>query len=146
MNEECIIWSGLLTDKGYGQFWLNGKSRRAHRTAWEIVNGPIPEGLIVCHKCDNPPCFNVNHLFIGTYADNSRDMHTKGRGKYGTSKPKPPKRDTHTAAKLSRADVAEIRIYLAMGESQRKIAKLYGMSSSGISKLARGVSWAAEKP
>ena len=77
----CRIWTGgTLKDGGYGRVRFAGKDARAHRVAWILANGPIPTGLVVCHACDNPPCVNVEHLFLGTHDDNMADMVAKGRG------------------------------------------------------------------
>lgn len=78
--DECWEWTAARHPSGYGTFYFNGKWSRAHRTAWELANGPIPEGLLVLHRCDNPPCVNPRHLWLGTDADNTRDMIAKGRG------------------------------------------------------------------
>lgn len=78
----CLEFEGSRNRKGYGQIQSGrrgGGALLAHRAAWEAVNGPIPDGLFVCHKCDNPPCCNVDHLFLGTNVDNMRDMKEKGR-------------------------------------------------------------------
>lgn len=74
---ECWLFLGATTRNGYGTLSWNGRLVYAHRLAWTLTNGPIPEGLRVLHSCDNPPC--VRHLFLGTAADNSRDMVAKGR-------------------------------------------------------------------
>ena len=82
----CEVWTGELNEKGYGRRrFRDGKNRRIHRVVWELRNGPIPDGLLVCHRCDNPPCCNPEHLFLGTHADNVLDMMAKGRRKDATS-------------------------------------------------------------
>lgn len=76
---ECHSWTGSLVTNGYGAFYWGGRLRTAHRVAWEIVNGPIPAGMCVCHHCDNPRCVNVAHLFLGTNRDNVADRVAKKR-------------------------------------------------------------------
>ncbi len=75
---NCVVWQGLISN-GYGQVYKDGKTRWAHRVAWEITNGSIPKGLNVLHKCDNKPCVNPEHLFLGTQSDNLKDSVRKGR-------------------------------------------------------------------
>lgn len=83
----CLLWAGGATPRGYGVFAMrrkrNGKpilqSMPAPRAAWELMHGEIPKGMFVCHHCDNPPCINVAHLFLGTPLDNFNDMIAKGR-------------------------------------------------------------------
>ena len=75
----CVEWAKGLDRKGYGRVTHGGRTRFVHRIAWESVNGAIPEGLSVLHRCDNPRCFNVAHLFVGTNGDNNRDMAQKLR-------------------------------------------------------------------
>lgn len=76
----CWVWTGKRSREGYGRFSLDGRLVNAHRWSWERAVGPIPNGLLVCHHCDNPPCVNPEHLFVGTIQDNTRDMLAKGRG------------------------------------------------------------------
>lgn len=79
----CIEWLGSLSPTGYGTIWVDGKHTRVHRLAWTISNGEIPDGMVVCHTCDNPKCCNIDHLFIGTHQENMDDMTAKGRGRNG---------------------------------------------------------------
>ena len=80
---ECWIWTASRNQKGYGLFQADYKRFIASRFAYEVWIGQIPEGMLVCHKCDNPPCVNPDHLFVGTAHDNAMDMVNKGRQNYG---------------------------------------------------------------
>ena len=77
--DDCWEWQEGKSKQGYGQFTLYGAHLRAHRFAWMLTHGPIPDEMLVCHKCDNPPCCNPSHLFLGTHLDNQRDKKAKGR-------------------------------------------------------------------
>lgn len=81
-GSDCWIWKGCRNWANYGTMRKNGKNAFTHRIAWEIYKGEIPKGLFVLHRCDNPPCCNPEHLFLGTPQDNSRDMTAKGRHHY----------------------------------------------------------------
>lgn len=78
-QDECVIWPGAKSELGYGRLRHQGKTRQAHRLAYEIHVGPIADGLFVCHRCDTPSCVNPAHLFLGTARDNVLDMCAKGR-------------------------------------------------------------------
>jgi len=75
----CLEWTRSTTRDGYGQIRVDHKTVKTTRLAWELANGPIPDGLHVLHHCDNPPCNDIEHLFLGTQADNNKDMYSKGR-------------------------------------------------------------------
>ncbi len=102
----CHTWVGALHNGdrhfSYGTLRWNGKPRPAHRLAWELVNGPIPDGIVICHRCDNPKCVNPQHLFAGTQADNVADRDAKGRNNQ-------PKGIHSGRAKLTEEQVLAIR-------------------------------------
>ena len=77
--DACWVWEGVRDKDGYGRVWIDGHYYRAHRVVWEDEYGPIPDGILVCHLCDNPPCVRPDHLFLGTQKDNIADMLEKGR-------------------------------------------------------------------
>ncbi len=117
--DECWIWFGARTDRGYGAFTINGKNISAHRFSYEVFNKTkIPDGLLVCHKCDVRECVNPNHLFIGTHSDNYHDMTSKGRGnkhKLGRKK-------------LSMEDAKMIRKMVENGEWKTIVGAKFGVS------------------
>jgi hypothetical protein len=81
--DPCWLWDAGRDQKGYGSIWIDGGARRVHRVAWLIWWGPIPDGAWVLHRCDNPPCFNPRHLWLGGNTDNQRDSSLKGRTRNG---------------------------------------------------------------
>lgn len=90
-KRECWEWQGTRLPSGYGRIGIAGKGQGVtdltHRVAYRIANGEIPPGMEVCHTCDNPPCCNPDHLFLGTHADNMRDMSAKGRAHRQPNRP-----------------------------------------------------------
>lgn len=128
----CLEFRGCTDEHGYGRINKDGKLIRIHRASWIEQRGHIPDGLFVCHVCDNPPCWNVEHLFLGTHADNMADMKAKKRnpGRKG---------DAHPYAKLSSSDVAEIR--KIHGVYNEDIGRLYGVCKSLIGAIKRGEVW-----
>jgi len=115
-----------------------GTMWRANRAAWHFVNGQIPDGMLVCHRCDNPPCVNPAHLFLGTDADNRSDCVAKGR----QARLPQSKGEASHLAKLTAAQVAEIRHrYAAGGILQRELGEIYGVSQTQIGRIIRRVRW-----
>lgn len=136
--DSCWLWTDAPTVHGYGHMWIEGKHRRAHRVAWELANGPIPEGeghhgTCVCHRCDVRRCVNPAHLFLGTHAENIADRNAKGRSAGA-------KGETHGRAKLTAAQVVEIR---AASGPQTAIAARFGISQSQVGRIRRGKLWTA---
>lgn len=129
--DACWPYTGAKSSTGYGS--LGGNSGGgAHRVAYEAANGPILDGLLqVCHHCDNPPCCNPAHLFLGTALDNSLDMVSKGRA-VDTRNERSPR------ARLINAQVAEIRRRWAGGETLKSLAPEFGVSTSYLSRMMRG--------
>lgn len=131
----CWEWNGVrLSRSGYGQVSLQSRrTAMAHRTSYVLHVGPIPDGMEVCHRCDNPPCVNPAHLFLGTRRENAADMVAKHRDLRGSRSP---------YAKLTFEQADAIRAeYAAGGISQTEIAERYGVKQAGISRVIRGVSY-----
>jgi len=105
---ECQEWIGTIDRKGYGVFEERVDGNRhvalAHRRAYELTTGAIPPGMLICHKCDNPPCVNPAHLFVGSHKDNTRDMLEKWRGVH-----RPLRGENHGMARLTWEEIQEIR-------------------------------------
>lgn len=120
-TRKCWIWKSMRRLAGYGYMKINDRRVPAHRVSYEIFVGPIPKGMMVCHKCDNPPCVNPDHLFLGTGKDNFEDMRKKGR--YVR-----PKR------KLAVSDYPLVKDLLEFGFSQDEIAKHFKVSQVTISR------------
>lgn len=129
----CWPWMGKSDPNGYGYFEAEGY-RGAHRVSYFLAYGAIPDGMFVCHRCDNPPCVNPGHLFLGTQADNMSDMWRKGRGASPFH--------ARPLAKLTEEDVREIRRVVRSGVPQSEMAAKYGVSRPTISNLIARKTWA----
>ena len=135
-DDSCWEWGGYRDKKGYGRTRLLGipSCRWAHRIAYLLDVGNIPQGLCVCHQCDNPACCNPAHLFLGTRADNVADMDTKGRRAklHG---------ETNPQAKLTWDDGAAIRKMKAQGASLSQIGRELGVSKHAVRDVLLGITW-----
>jgi len=133
-DQECWNWTGSKDSLGYGNFRFRGKTVHAHRVAWILAHGEIPEGKLVCHTCDRPSCTNPSHLFVGTDADNNQDMMLKGRNN-------PPRGERNWNAKLTDLDVLEIRRLVYSGKMQKDVAEQYGLSRMTVMNIVNRKSW-----
>ena len=143
---DCWIWQRAKQKTGYGVICFGKVIMAAHRVSYEVAHGPIPPGMFICHKCDNPSCVRPDHLFAGTPADNVHDMVKKGRTNnkhnmslrknhmvaYGVDNP---------SAKINPDIVREIRARVANGEVQRRIAESYGIDSCSVIDIIKGRTW-----
>lgn len=146
--DECWEWP-VSNPRSYGSFSLNKVAYRTHRLSYELHNGPIPDGMFICHKCDNPPCCNPNHLFAGTHQDNMRDMAEKGRW---VRVPRDEKSVNHCfgarnhSTKLTETNAAQIKARMARGDAKRALAREFGVDVSIMRQIAKGKIWVAIKP
>ncbi len=131
-SSGCWEWTGTIMQKeDYGIACHRGKRQRAHRLSYMYHKGQIPEGLLICHTCDNPPCINPDHLYAGTPKDNSSDMVSKGRQNR-------PKGEDSARAKLTAVQVVEIR---SDTRKHKPIAKDYGIAVSTVSSIKQRTNW-----
>jgi hypothetical protein len=131
---QCWLWTGSVCPDGYGVATINKQHKRTHRISWELTHGTIPKGKSVLHKCDNPPCVNPTHLFLGTQQDNITDMDAKGRrgSAIGVNNGK---------SKLTETDIVTIRSLHKQGMVGTKIAAQFNVHNSAIYKILNGVNW-----
>ena len=137
-DAECWEWTACRAPSGYGRIGI-GQQRDtdyAHRVSWRLHFGEIPDGLYVCHRCDNPPCVNPAHLFLGTHAENMRDAQVKGRVRNN-----PRRGESNGWAKLTDATVRDARRLWASGTSMRSLAKRYGVTFRTMDDAVKGLSW-----
>ena len=132
----CWEWMAARHYKGYGETTVGVRKKdKAHRVSWTLERGPIPDGMHVLHRCDNPPCVNPEHLFLGTNADNINDAIAKGRRAV---------RERHPRTKITQAQADEIRRRYDPGAKMftTTLAREYGLSSRQVSGIIRFESWA----
>lgn len=131
-ENQCIEWIASKDRCGYGKVCIsrNGKETetKAHRASWLVYNGKIPNDKIVCHKCDNPSCIRIEHLYLGTFKDNMQDKVKKGRHKG-------PRGETHHMAKISEIQAREILEMKGKGITSIEISKKYNICSSSVTGI-----------
>lgn len=136
----CLEWQGRKHNQGYGVFYAKktGKTILAHRAVYAEAHGPIPPKMFVCHKCDNPACVRLGHLYLGTIQDNNRDMVRRGRQAQG---------EDCGRAKLTQTAIRFIRAHYQPLQKRiwtyGALAKKFGVSSAAIGQIIRGKNWRA---
>lgn len=140
-DDACWLWTAGKDRRGYGRFWVKGETSgvMAHRLAWILTYGDIPEGMFVCHRCDNPPCCNPAHLFLGTPAENCADRDKKCRGRATFEKGSIG--EASPRHKLTWEQVREIRQLRAAGQAYTVIAPLYGITPTAARDIVIGKRW-----
>jgi hypothetical protein len=134
--EGCWEWTGCTTEFGYGRIALGSRNEgydRTHRVMWRLVAGDIPPGMCVLHQCDNPPCCNPAHLFLGTLLDNSLDMMSKHRGRAQL-----PRGEAHPSARLTDIDIARLRGLVPIVRNYAELGRRFGISKQHARDLALG--------
>lgn len=134
--DECWEWQAYRSKSGYGKFGIRRITvMYAHRVSWMITSGDVPKGLVVAHRCDNPPCVNPSHLFVCTQEENWDDMRQKGRNSNGISLG-----EKHGLSKLTEKDVSEIRS-LSKVLSNVKISEKFKVHPATIGNIVNGKTW-----
>ena len=132
--DDCWEWKGSLHKLGYGQYRVAGNKYQAHRYAWILEHGRIPENMCVLHKCDNRGCVNPAHLFIGTQQDNIADMVAKGRQRSAVG-------NKHTA-KVTQEQVRIIRYWWSLGNmTQQRIGDYFGIKQPAVHAIVHNINW-----
>ena len=132
-NSGCHLWYGTCDSNGYGLLHADGRRVRATRLAMRLAGIDVPDHLDVCHKCDNPACVNVDHLFLGTASDNIRDMFRKGRGHHNVK--------LGSENHLSRLTEEQVREIKTSQLSSVSLARMYGVDKSNIWNIRTGRTW-----
>ena len=144
---DCWEWTAFRDRNGYGWFSVGGKTVRAHRQSWEMANGLIPDGLLVCHRCDNPPCVRADHLFLGTPHDNTNDAAAKGRMASGdrngsrVHRERMPRGEANPFSRLDESTVRAIRGRRDEGALLREIAAEFDVSLPQVHKIVTRSAW-----
>lgn len=150
-SRECIIWPRKLDKHGRGRIWHDGKLMLASRWVWERTNGPIPMGKLVCHHCDNPSCINLKHLYVGTHADNMRDMRERKRSFGATQR----ERITEIGRQLglrntwargsgnpkAKLTVEQVKAIQCDARQTRLLVAEYGVNRATIQRIRNGTAW-----
>lgn len=135
---ECWPWTGHRKHSGYGGLTWERKQTVAHRVAYQITHDVrLTRDILVCHRCDNPPCCNPKHLFAGTTADNMADMKAKGRHRVGHR----PRGEEHKRTSLNNAAIHEIRRLVAAGMVHAKVAEQFGVAQTTVSNIVARRTW-----
>lgn len=139
-DNGCWNWTAALSAAGYGQIGAQGERKilYTHRLSWEIANGQIPNGMVICHKCDNPKCCNPDHLFMGTQKQNMQDARKKGRDVHSRHPNCFPIGHKAARAKITNEQASEMMKEIYGGALRSVTAKKFGVSVSLISKIING--------
>lgn len=132
LSTGCWEWIASFGSTGYGQMFFRGKPTKSNRISYILYKGEIPNGMCVCHTCDNTKCVNPDHLFLGTRKDNSADMSKKGRSCQG---------EKSHLSKLKEKDIVNIRKLLLNGYTQCQIAFMYNIDQSNVSYIKNRKTW-----
>jgi hypothetical protein len=136
-TKTCWLWNRCVSDQGYGKTSLDGQLWLAHRLSWTFKHGPVPEGMCICHRCDVPACVRPSHLFLGTHADNTADMIRKGR----ESLKHPIYGERNGLAKLTEANIIEIRRRYTCRKGVAKLAQEFGIRPESLWRIANRKAW-----
>lgn len=135
--DECWEWIGANNGNGYGKFSIDNKMFFAHRVSYMLFVGHIPDGMLVCHSCDNEKCVNPSHLWLGTNRDNTNDKMKKNRQSHHTG----VKGENHWSHKLTEQNIYQIREMIEQGYTHQIIADFFRIDKTTISCIKRGKSW-----